>query len=292
MQYSAVCRSVEEVQHVAQNFDALIVGSDQVWNSFFYDDPVFFLGFEFDGLRISYAACCGHTPDLPNIQNAGNPARWLLDFDSISVRNDFSRDVVLKLVEKEACVSADPTLLIDYEQKSIPPPKKWKDRQYIAAYVLGDEIHGGHKAAIDRIRQRAGSLPVVAIASSAHMPCRFPWADHVVWTAGPGEWIGWIESAEFLYTDSFHGMIFAMKYALPFIAYYREIERAERLLDLASRYQTENFVVDHADQIFPKSDQSFIPDYQVVHQLMRDHTTRSMAYLQCALENRSSQEDI
>jgi hypothetical protein len=291
MTYSPVCRSAEEVQNVALDFDALVVGSDQVWNPFFYDDPVFFMGFDFEGRRVSYAACSGYTPDEAKMKENEDLPGWLRKFDHISVRNDFTKKVIDHISGRDSLICADPTLLVEYKKEEKPLPKKWAEKKYIAAYILGDAIHGGHEAAVAKIREKVGDLPVVAIASSAHKPCAYPWADHVVWAAGPGEWLSWIGSSVFLYTDSFHGTIFAMKSEVPFVAYYREEERADRILDLASRYNVENFVVNHTDKIFGESGQ-LAPDYNKTNQLVRDHAEQSMKYLQNALGRESIGTDV
>jgi len=148
-------------------------------------------------------------------------------------------------------------------------------------YTLGDEIKGGHAKVIQSIRKKVGDLPVVAVVPSAHKPYLAPWADHVVYTAGPREWLYLISNAAFVYTDSFHGVLFAIKNNRPFLSYYAEEGRAPRLTDLAERYKIRERVVGSADEAEKKLSLPWTGDK--TDQLIALHVASSMDFLQNAL---------
>ncbi|MBC8394254.1 MAG: polysaccharide pyruvyl transferase family protein, partial [Deltaproteobacteria bacterium] len=243
--FSSFCQTPDEIAEVVKAYDLLITGSDQVWH--FAQKPPFFLewGVPFAGKKISYAPCCGSL-DQPEDRKA-LAGRWISDFDFISVRNTFSRELVKEVSGRDAEIVADPTLLVDLSDLA-RRPVELKHEKYILMYMLGDEIQGGHQKVLNSIKERFGKLPVVAVVSSAHRPRRFPWADQVLYTAGPAEWLYLVSHAEFVYTDSFHGALFSIKAEVPFCVYYREAARAPRLLDLAERYQLNEFVAADASQ--------------------------------------------
>lgn len=280
LKLSDPCRTNEEIADVVKDYDALVAGSDQIWN--YALRPMFFLdwGCPFRGKRISYAPCCGR----PDQDLTGRPdvKDWLSRFDHISVRNGFSKEIIERFTDKEIAVVCDPTVLTDLSDVQLKVDLPCKD--YILMYTLGKEIPGGHAPVIARIREQVGNLPVVAVIPSAHQPHLAPWANIKIMDAGPAEWLWLIANSKFVYTDSFHGALFSMKYKKPFLAYYTEKGRAPRLLDLAQRYTVESAVAGSAEEAF---EQDFLQplDYQKIEGLMLQEAEFSMAYLKNALGN-------
>ena len=274
------------VSDVVQSYDALIVGSDQVWNQSYYNaSPVYFLQFspDYRGRRISYAACCGSQDALPGTSSPSVIASALRRFDSISIRNDITQRCLNSIVQLPSSVVCDPTLLDDWnrpEDFSLPP-----HRNYILAYILGSEIEGGHQNAIDRIRNLVGNLPVVWVCSSAHKPetyCR--WADHLECACGPLEWMSLIRNASFVYTDSFHGVLFSMQFHKQFFAYFSELMRAGRLLDVADRYKVGSLIA--ASIADAEGRGCFVGsfDYGATDECIAQHRQFSIQFLRTSLQ--------
>jgi hypothetical protein len=278
LRLSAPCASSEEVAAVTKDYDALIAGSDQVWHPAMPSPYFLEWGVPYSGKRISYAACSGHAEQPQG--RIGQIKEWLCRFDHISVRNEFSREIIEPLVGTPVPVVADPTLLTDLSdvQQKIELPCS----NYILMYTLGKEIAGGHKKTIQLIREKFGNLPVVAVIPSANSPHLAPWADIKIQDAGPAEWLYLIANSKFVYTDSFHSALFAMKHQKPFLAYYMEKDRAPRLLDLAQRYAVESAVAGSLDEAGEKEFWKPL-DYQKTHALMNEHAEISVDYLKRAL---------
>jgi len=277
--FSSLCSSPTEIAEAVPDYDALITGSDQVWN--FAREAPFFLewGTPCGGKRISYAPCCGRVEQpqemVPSIK------KWLDQFDAISVRNDFSKKLIEGLIGRTVSVVADPTLLVDLNdvQKKVELPCS----DYILMYTLGEEISGGHKKAIELIRKKVGNIPVVAVIPSAHKPHLAPWADHVIYTAGPAEWLSLIANAKFVYTDSFHGAIFALKNNRPFIVYYAEEWRSLRMTDLAKRYRLAGSVAHDVASLKTCLSADAFGNHEESFRLIDQHVAESMEYLRSAL---------
>ena len=276
---SEPCTSNEEIASIMEGYDALVAGSDQIWH--FFHPPIYFLewGHEFSGKRISYAPCCGRkNQDMSRVKEI---TQWLSRFDHLSVRNEVSRELFEGLVGHRIPVVADPTLLTDLSdvQKSVKLPCS----EYILTYTLGAEIDKGNRVAIEKIRERVGNLPVVAVVPSAHIPHQAPWADISITTAGPAEWLWLIAHASFVLTDSFHGVLFSMKKSIPFFSYYAEEGRAPRLLDLAERYALDGCIggsVEEGD----RKEWGLSFDHVRTEQLVQSHVDVSIQYLKSALE--------
>ena len=236
-------RSHDQVTKYVDRYDAVVTGSDQVWN--FNRSSVYFLDFgtNYLGKRISYAPSCG-TLDQREDRSKSIGA-FLNEFDSISVRDSISEAVVSKVCDKPVSIVADPTLMVDISDSEI---KVDKPDKYIFMYVLGKEINGGHQNMINSIRKHYGDFPVVAAIASAHKPQRIDVADITIYDAGPGEWLNLVKNASFVYTDSFHCSLFSMKSGKDFIAYFAEEGRAPRLTDIASRYGVSRSIAGSVDE--------------------------------------------
>jgi len=269
-----VC-SPRELVRMVDRYDAVITGSDQVWNRSYRKDLTYFLdwGAPYNGKRISYAACFGHA-DQPE-EGLDQVAECLHNIDHLSVRNIVSHDVVQSLCGRDADIVADPTLLVDFED--VLPPVDVPHEEYIFMYTLGREISGGHEAMIREIRKACGDLPVVAVVASAHKPRRCPWADTVLYRAGPLEWAALIARSRWVYTDSFHGALFAAKFNKPLMAYYADPAIAPRLRDLETRYG-----ITRVDDRVTPCDDVQPPDHNVKDRIAK-HREDSIRFLQNAL---------
>jgi hypothetical protein len=222
------CVSRVDVERAIEGMDAVVVGSDQVWNLGYHPDPVFMLdGLDsFKGLRIAYAACCGNPAQAcaPWVRSA------LSRFDAVSVRNEFTAGWVRRCTGGmvDPAVVCDPTLLSDdYPRRNLPLPEK-----YIAAYHIGDPDPGSEARFIRMLREKHGEIPVLGLMATATKTRVAPWHDKHFWRLDPFEWVEAIRSASVVFTDSYHAILFALRYQIPLLATYTEKVRAPRLIEL------------------------------------------------------------
>ena len=221
------CDSAARLAETCRECDAVVVGSDQVWNGNGSGgfNPVYFLDFALwpNCRRISYAACFGQVDQPPATQ--ASAGTLLKKFDALSVRNELSRNLVRRLSGRDAAVVLDPTLLHDYADLVPEPPR---DGKYILVYSIGS----GHRALGEWIAARARlklGMPVVTLYPDA----RFGGADRQVLTAGPREWLALVKGAGLVVTNSFHGTAFALGMGKRFISWSGS--RPERLEDILRR---------------------------------------------------------
>jgi hypothetical protein len=278
---SAPCYTDEEFHEIASKFDALITGSDQVWQ--FNKSSHYFLewGYPYDGIRISYAPSCGsrHQSEHKN----GKIKSWIKSIDYLSVRDEVSKEVIENVSGRSAEIVADPTLLSDLKdlgkEVELPP-------DFIFVYILGSEIKGGHVQMIDEIRKQYGNLQVVALVASAHKPKPMKWADHIIWNGGPAEWLYLLDKAAFVYTDSFHCSLYAMENEKPFIAYYAEKIRAPRLTDISKRYHLSKSITDSVE--YAVNNKFWEQKYDGSQmQAVKQHVESSIIFLKNALDQPS-----
>lgn len=261
--------------------DLIIVGSDQVWSG----EKVYFLN-EINGnkiKKISYAACSGR--DFFEEEDREYLVTSLKKFYKISVRNEHTRSFVERLIGDSPDVVCDPSILYDYKEFLNDKIKKEK---YILTYILGEDIKEGNDKAIEKIKQLFGNIKVIAIgipfANSGNLRF-YPWADEVLYDASPEEWLNLINNAEFVYTDSYHGALFSMKFHKPFLAYYTEINRAPRFIDLAKRYNVDKYIVNTLEEAIEKKSISKKINYEKIDLELEKHRKYSMEFLKKALED-------
>lgn len=261
------------------DYDAIVVGSDQVWCPYLRKRPEYYLNFgnRFVGNKISYAADSTvkdvDCEDLVNLKSA------LEEFNYISVRNKHSFEFVKAITGKEVEIVADPTILYNFDKYCL----KNKER-YILVYILGKEINGTHFKAIEKIKEKYGDLPVYSIKSPTTNFDLTCFADKTMYDLDPAEWLNLFTNASFVYTDSYHGVLFSLKFHKPFLAYYTERLRATRFIDLGERYCIDRYIVQSVDEIERKGSLNIKPDFDLTDKLLEKHRKISMAFLEKALD--------
>ncbi len=226
------------------HYDALITGSDQVWNPEITGgiDEAFFLNFSDARKRISYAASMGsYSLD----QNEKNQYKKLLsNFTSISVREDFAKKQLQELTEKDIKVVLDPTLLLDHSE--------WKERipdlcevnkpeKYILTFFV---THGftSYSSSVKKYSEEL-SLPIWNI--QAHRR-KYNGVDRVVQTPTIGEFLQLIQNASLIITNSFHGTAFSIIFHKDFVSLVNADNptRVKNLLDILNLSERINVPVE------------------------------------------------
>lgn len=260
---------------ILNDYETIVVGSDQVWCPYQRKNPEYYLNFgsRFSGNKISYAADSTikeiETEELDTLKNA------LREFNYISVRNEHSFEFVKTLTGKDADIVADPTILYDFKSYHLTTKGN-----YILVYVIGKEISGSHVSAIEKIKKVYGNLPVYSIKTPTTNFDLTYFADKTMYELDPAEWVNMFLNASFVYTDSYHGALFSLKYHKPFIAYYTEKMRATRFVDLGSRYDIEKFIVQSVDDIEKKRSLASGPDFNKTDNLLENHKKYSLKALE------------
>lgn len=267
---------VNTIGDIANQYDAIIVGSDQVWCYKYARPLIFFIQWkpEYKGRILSYAAC---SPDMDiPWYNKRLIKKQLLQFDEISVRDTNTMQWVKTICGRSSLVTADPTLLYNFKDfihsNEIGEP-------YVFAYCLGTEIKGGHCIMIKEIRKHYGNIKIIGVAIPNKSSEVEKFADKVIYDASPQDWLNLLSHATFVYTDSFHGCMFSLKYNKQFIAYYAQQSRASRLIDIKERYRLENAIVSSVAELQEKRCLQFGVDYKVTNALMDEHVNLSKKFL-------------
>lgn len=255
--------------------DIVIIGSDKIWVGLAKNQLVYMGDWfpSFQGRIISYAACSSLNK-IPRF-NQEKVRQLMSEFHQVSVRDFHTYALISDYSKIPPSIVADPTLLYDFKEFTHP----YNGSPYIFAYILGREIKGGHKAVISRIKERYGDLPVKAVILSNESTNISSYADEVIDNASPETWLNLLLNASFVYTDSFHGILFALKFHKPFLAYYREASRASRLIGLKTDFGLYPHIVSSVQESIKLQSINQEPDYKVIDKKINALKTYSLDFL-------------
>lgn len=190
-----------------ENYDAVVVGSDEVWNLFhpWYSKCPLFYGEDIKADHlISYAASFGNYSASWGLEQQW--AEKLQNFDAISVRDSNSQMIINKALGIKPAVVLDPCL-----QFPVHPDKRdlmHLPPQYLAVY--GHNFSAYYIHAVKAFAAQKG-LPLISIGY------RNDWADSQWLTADPHDFAHFMAGATAVTTNFFHGCVFALRNKKPFV---------------------------------------------------------------------------
>ncbi len=195
-------------------YRCLILGSDQIWNPEITLGlrPEYFGAFQtpVKSRAVAYAASIGKAA-LPAAYD-GEFAKLVQGLNAVSVREEEAVPYVQRAYGKEVRAVADPVLLLD--------PEDWRA---VAAPVSQDRFVFLYMALFDQAvldyalaAAREAGLSVVEVR-----PGMAPPREGVIndFTAGPAEFLGYIQKARYVVTNSFHGTAFSIIYQKQFTVF-------------------------------------------------------------------------
>ena len=202
----------------SSRYDAVMVGSDQLWLPSGLATNFYNLQFVLPGIRrISYATSFG-TESIPWYQ-ISRTKKYLEKIDYLSVREAAGAELVESLIHKEPAIVVDPTLLLDKETWLKEIPNDFDISDYIFCYFLGNNTISRDDAQKLRI---ATGLPIVVLK---HLDDIYlddeNFGDIPLYDVDPSNFINLIRNASYVLTDSFHGTVFSIINEKKFATYYR-----------------------------------------------------------------------
>ena len=215
----------------AETFDAVVVGSDEVWNLRhpWYAGYGLFFG---DGLKadrvVSYAASFGNH-DATDRLDGPWPDR-LRRFSAIAVRDENSRRLVWDAVQVDPPVVLDPCLQFPQEACGAS-----EDARVV---VYGHSFAGWFAEAVRGCADRAGWRLL-------SLGYRNDWADEQWLDAGPEEFADAMANGRAVVTNFFHGCVFAIINGKPLVA-AASAYRRNKVVALAEILGAQAHLVDEA----------------------------------------------
>ena len=196
---------------VSDDYDAFVVGSDQVWNPEMrqIERANFFLQFTEREKRIALS---------PSISVAAIPEEWkdcfykgLCGFEELSSRERLGAEIITELTGKDCTVLPDPTLAVNHEVwENLANSYKVPQKKYLLTYYLG-KISPETQALINSTAKE-NNLEIIHLNNLAYKKL------HAI---APEGFLAYIKNADIVFTDSFHGCVFSSIFKTPFVACVR-----------------------------------------------------------------------
>ena len=219
-----------------KDFDAIVVGSDQVWRPYYFKDmwetqiEDAFLKFAkvWPIKRVAYAASFGTDSNEYSNEEISAVSELLKAFDAVSVREASGVKLCNDYFNIPALNVLDPTLLLDeddYENLISQARLTESKNTYILEYFL--DPTEDKRQLVAKISAEKGLGVFKAITQegkSVEEKIKIP----------VEEWLNGFRNANFIVTDSFHACVFSIIYKKPFLVVgnaKRGMSRFTSLLD-------------------------------------------------------------
>lgn len=202
------------------NYDAVVVGSDQVWTPMSLPNRFFNLLFVDDKVqKIAYASSFG-VSEIPSFQKKAT-GNYLNRFYKIGVREQSGKEIVDSLSHQTAQVVADPTLLLSREEweAEISDSPINETESYIFCYFLGNNQNA--RKAANELKAKTGLKIITIRHMDEYVPEDEEFGDDAPYYVDPNDFVKYISKATYVCTDSFHCSVFSIIFHRQFITFYR-----------------------------------------------------------------------
>ena len=256
-----------------EGLDGFVCGSDTIfcideWKGF---EDAYYAEYECmkNGYSVSYAASFGDAHF--NEETYGVLEKKLANFKALGIRENKYIPYIQQNTQIPVQRTIDPTLLLESEEYQEITAPRLESEKYLLLYA-----RRYNKAMFDYADKlaKANGWKVVDISLRATN------ANHhrMFYEAGVEEFLSLVKHAEYVVTNSFHGIIFAVQFRRMFSAFSRESgdSKIQELLDLFGL----------SDRLLV-SEKSLAPyiDYDVTHERIRKARCESLNFLKEELEN-------
>lgn len=263
---------VSKVPNYKSNYDAIIIGSDEIFNcsqksSWGFAKTLFGEGLESDNI-ITYAASCGYTTleklDQYGIREEVKAAMGNLK--AISVRDANTKRFVEELTGNEIHEHLDPTLIYDFEKLT---PKSVPEKDYLLVYGYDGRIND--KELVTKIKEFAQKEKKKILSVGLYQS----WCDKQI-LCTPFELLAYFKYADYVVTDTFHGTVFSIKYNKHFATIVRDSNK-NKLADLLIKFGLIDRQVQDVRNVSELL--KFNIDYEEVNITIDEHKTKAIEYL-------------
>lgn len=263
-----------------EQYDAVIVGSDQTWRPRYSPNIYnFFLDFlsGSDITRLAYASSFGVDDWEFSAEQTSRCASLAKQFDAISVREKSGVALCERYFGIEACHVLDPTLLLEKESyEALYKDKDISTRRGIYTYIL-DQDHWKEKVV-------ATATQVLDKPLYSNQPRRnmssLSSSDLSDYTMPSLEgWIKGFADADFVITDSFHGTVFSIIFNKPFISLINPERGASRFYSIADDLGLTSRLLSEFDEETVKQLLNSSLDYPHVNDALAALCKRSRSFL-------------
>jgi polysaccharide pyruvyl transferase WcaK-like protein len=287
-QSEKIYNSYQELSDNPPEADVYIVGSDQVWykatsnlsiNSFY--QKAFFLDFgSRDIVRIAYAASFSRSTVDPQIVKSIN--YYLNKFKYISVREEEGLEICQQCGIQNVEISPDPSILLakdDYRMLYKDINKKEITKEYCFVYVLANKCN----VSIKEIHKWAKEKKINIIYVTGNSK----YDKYKKYYPNIPEWLHLIDNAEYVITNSYHGMIFSLIFNKRFVAIPLSGIKYEtmntRIYSIANQFGLQDRILEQGDAEKINELLNTEIDYSLINEEMARFSNKGKCFLNISI---------
>lgn len=272
---------------IVNQFDAVIVGSDQIWRMDYTNAGFnYFLDFVPENtIKISYAASFGKDRFVGNSQSIQIVKKLLCRFNAVSVREDTGVDLCKELFNIHAIQLIDPTLLLDeidyidlINEKSSSPRRKYVGYYFLDSNTeksnLSNQIASYYHLDLYNISLRnenASIFGLLKIHKSKDIYHSF------------SSWLAGIRNADFVVTDSFHGIAFSIIFKKQFLCFGNKKRGLTRMNSILKVFGLMDRLIYEGNAVIDFNSLLTI-DYDSIHGILFKERDKAIKFLKNNLE--------
>lgn len=243
-EYQMKVLECNDIPNYSDNYDAIIIGSDEVFNciqksSWGFSEQLFG-SINNDNVN-TYAASFGYTTyeNVVERHYVNDIKKALNNLKHISVRDENSCSIIKKIDGRCPEKHFDPVVVGDLPLDKLPTIKE--NNKYILIYSY--DFRFSDKKIIQQIRKLAKKNGYKIYSVGFYQD----WCDKNIIT-DPKTLLSYFKKAEYIITDTFHGTIFSVRCHKQFITIIRDSNR-QKLGDLLNRLNMIDRLFENGDEL-------------------------------------------
>lgn len=275
----------EDISRLADEYDCLICGSDQVWNPNVGRAGYFLCGVDNQCTKASYAASIARD-DL-----SSHEVKMMLPliekFDYVSVREKTAKNILEKYNDGTFPVTEvlDPALMLTSEQWKKKFCRYPQNERYALAFFFSESYL--YRKEIEKIcREKKLTLKFIPYAKGYIESDDLGKAERL-FDVGPQEFLELFAGAKYVFTDSFHGAAFSINFNKPFVVFERDknnkVSKNSRLYDLLDKFDLSSRLIRQLNNLQPLTESPI--DYHKVNVLLDQYRKQSHNFLDTVISS-------
>ncbi len=207
-----------------KEYDAVVVGSDQLWLPSNVKADYYTLNWVPDDVKkIAYATSFG-IGKIPN-KYKKEYSIYLNRMNYLSARETSGQEIIKELTNKDVPLVNDPALLLDADgwNEIVKAEPLVKDK-YVFCYFMGNNPE--QRGFVKRLAKEKNLKVVALLHLDQYIATDEEFVDIAPWHVSPADFVNLVKNAECVCTDSFHGTVFSIIYSRPFFTFKRFNKKA------------------------------------------------------------------
>lgn len=275
---------IEQLKKDQESYHGFIAGSDMVWSDIGQNLDIYFMNFAPECKRLSYAPSLTGR-DGESTEMRAKYKKWLEGISSLSCREQYGVDYISKLTGRTPKLVVDPTLLLDKKKwVSALNLEKKENKKYILCYLFRGTTPVIRKKLKLYVKKYNMDVRFIPMSSDENIHNNKYGFENSI---GPKEFVELFYNASYVFTNSFHGLLFSLIMNKPFYVFHRGEgnewkKHEERMDNILNLVRLENrFIFEHDLH----SDLDFDIDFKKINEYVSLLRNESLSYLSNTLNS-------